>query len=214
MATLLVVNSSPRRNSVSRSLTGEFVNEWQTANPRGHVVERDLSSADIPLLSEDWISAAYTPEAQRSDRQKELLALSDGLIDELMSADTIILGIPMHNFSVPAAFKAWIDQIARAGKTFAYTETGPKGLVPSGKKVIAVITRGGMVANGSGANDPLATYLRQILGLIGLNDLTIIHADKQSMGNDAAKQSFDLAIQHVTSLVRPGTHPAAQPSAA
>ena len=209
MATLLVVNSSPRSNSISRSLTSEFAAEWKATNPHGRVIERDLSAANIPLLSEEWISAAYTPEAQRTERQTELLALSDQLIDELLSADTILLGIPMHNFWVPAAFKAWIDQIARAGKTFAYTENGPKGLIPSNKKVVAVITRGGAVAHGS-ANDPLATYLRQFLGLIGLSDVTIIHADKQNMGSDAAKRSFDLAVQSIAALA----HPDIQPSAA
>jgi FMN-dependent NADH-azoreductase len=209
MATLLVVNSSPRSNSVSRSLTSEFASEWKVTNPHGLVIERDLSALNIPLLNEDWIAAAYTPEAQRTDRQNDLLALSDQLIDELLSADTILFGIPMHNFSVPAAFKAWIDQIARAGKTFAYTANGPKGLIPSGKKVVAVITRGGAVAHESATNDPMATYLRQILGLIGLSDLTVIHADKQGMGSEAAKRSLDAALQHIVTLAHPEVRPSA-----
>ena len=78
-----------------------------------------------------------------------MLALSDSLIDEVLAADVILLGIPMHNFSVPATFKAWIDQIARAGKTFGYTDQGPKGLIPSGKKVIAILTRGSAYAGES-----------------------------------------------------------------
>src|SRR5271165_2157789 len=104
MPTLLTVNSSPKSNSVSRTLTREFAANWQAANRDGRIIERDLSSGDIPLLNEEWILAAYTPEPQRTARQNELLALSDQLIDELFAADIVLLGVPMHNFFVPAAF--------------------------------------------------------------------------------------------------------------
>ena len=210
MATLLVVNSSPKSsNSVSRSLTRKFSANWQAANPQGSVVERDLSAGNIPFLNEEWIAAAFTPESQRSSRQKEILALSDQLIDELLTADTILLGVPMHNFSVPAAFKAWIDQIARAGKTFSYSEQGPKGLLPSGKKVVAVITRGGTVASGQAGSDPLAAYLRQVLGFIGLTEVNIIHADRQSMGAEVAARSVEAAVRDIASLAQPQTAPLA-----
>ena len=126
MSNLLIVNSSPRSNSVSRKLTRQFAEDWKSLNPAGRLVERDLSDGTIPYLSEPWIEAAYTPEPNRTPAQRNLLALSDTLIDEIMAADVILLGIPMHNFSVPASFKAWIDQIARAGKTFSYTSEGPK----------------------------------------------------------------------------------------
>jgi FMN-dependent NADH-azoreductase len=124
MSNLLIVNSSPRSNSISRKLTRQFADDWKSLNPNGHIVERDLSDGTVPYLSEPWIEAAYTPEPDRSPAQRQLLALSDSLIAELMAADVILLGIPMHNFSVPATFKAWIDQIARAGKTFSYTSQG------------------------------------------------------------------------------------------
>ena len=208
MATLLIVNSSPRSNSVSRALTRQYAAIWQAAKPGGRIVERDLSAATIPLLNEEWIVAAYTPEPQRTPRQKELLALSDRLIDEVFAADVILLGVPMHNFFVPAAFKAWIDQIARVGKTFAYSEQGPQGLIPTGKKAIAVLTRGGVVNAGQSANDALAAYLRQILGFVGLTDVTIVHADRQGMGNDAAAQSVSLATQSLLSLAQ--AHPTLQ----
>ena len=130
MNTLLIINSSPRSNSVSRKLTEQAAAHWKAANPAGRVIERDLSDGSIPYLSEPWIEAAYTPEAARTPAQRALLALSDTLIDEVLAADVILLGVPMHNFSVPATFKAWIDQIARAGKTFSYSDQGPKGLVP------------------------------------------------------------------------------------
>ena len=115
----------------------------------------------------------------------------------------------MHNFSVPAAFKAWIDQIARTGKTFSYSEQGPKGLLPSGKKVVAVITRGGMVASGQAGSDPLAAYLRQVLGFIGLTEVNIIHADRQSMGAEVAARSVEAAVRDIASLAQPQTAPLA-----
>ncbi|HEY4900041.1 MAG TPA: FMN-dependent NADH-azoreductase [Terriglobales bacterium] len=203
MNTLLMINSSPRSNSVSRNLTQRFAAEWKTAHPNGRIVERDLSDGTIPYLSEPWIEAAYTPEEQRTPAQRELLALSDSLIDELLTADVILLGIPMHNFSVPASFKAWIDQIARAGKTFSYTDRGPKGLIPSSKKVVAVLSRGGVYAPESpqGAMDFQVSYLRQVLALVGLTDVTFVHADQQGMGGQAAQLATEKAIQQVSAVV-------------
>ncbi len=203
MAHLLIVNSSPRTNSVSSSLTRRFASDWKARHPHGNVTERNLSDGLLPLMNEAWIAAAYTPEEQRSAKQRELLALSDHLIDEVMAADIILLGVPMHNFSVPAAFKAWIDQISRAGKTFSYTEQGPRGLVPSTKKVVAVVSRGGVFSPENVASDHLAGYLRQVLSFIGLTDVTFVHADRQGMGQEVAAKSFTAAELHLQSLVQP-----------
>jgi len=103
----------------------------QPPNPDGRIIERNLADGSIPYISGHWIEAAHTPESAPTDAQQKMLALSDSLIDEVLAADVIVLGIPVHNFSFPATFKAWIDQIARAGKTFSYTDQGPKGLIPS-----------------------------------------------------------------------------------
>jgi FMN-dependent NADH-azoreductase len=171
--------------------------------PAALIIERDLSDGSIRYLSERWIEAAYTPESSRTAAQREMLTLSDHLIAEVMSADVIVLGIPMHNFSVPATFKAWIDQIARAGKTFSYSDQGPKGLIPSNKKVIAILTRGSVYAGEGpqGAADFQVSYLRQVLGLIGLTDVTFIHADHQGMGGQAAQLATERALQQVASLI-------------
>jgi FMN-dependent NADH-azoreductase len=203
MNTLLIVNSSPRSNSVSRKLTRQFAEDWKTQRTNAVIIERDLSNGTIPYLSEAWIEAAYTSESLRTPAQRELLALSDSLIDEVLAADVIVLGIPMHNYSVPASFKAWIDQIARAGKTFSYSDHGPKGLIPSHKKVVAILSRGGVYATESpqGATDFQVSYLRQVLALVGLTDVTFIHADRQSMGGQAAQLATDSAIKQVSSIV-------------
>ena len=203
MSNLLIVNSSPRSNSVSRKLTRHFAADWKSLNPNGRIVERDLSDGTIPYLSESWIEAAYTPEPNRTAEQRGMLALSDTLIDEIFAADVILLGIPMHNYSVPASFKAWIDQIARAGKTFSYTSQGPKGLIPSDKKVVAILSRGGVYAaeGPQAAMDFQVSYLRQVLGLVGLTDVTFVHADKQGMGGQAAQLATEEAMQQMSSVV-------------
>jgi FMN-dependent NADH-azoreductase len=203
MSNLLIVNSSPRSNSTSRKLTRQFADDWKSLNPAGRIVERDLSDGTVPYLNEPWIEAAYTPESNRTEAQRGLLALSDSLIDEIFAADIILLGIPMHNFSVPSTFKAWIDQIARAGKTFSYTSQGPKGLIPSDKKVVAILSRGGAYAadGAQGAMDFQVSYLRQVLGLVGLTDVTFIHADRQSMGGEAAQLATQKAIQQMSLVV-------------
>ena len=203
MNTLLVINSSPKtKSSISRKLTAQFAADWKQRDPQNVVIQRDLADGSIPFLNEAWIEDAYTPEPNRTTEQSKLLELSDTLIDEVLSADVIVLGIPMHNFSVPAVFKAWIDQIARAGKTFSYSDKGPKGMVPSDKKVVAVLSRGGAYApeNSPAGIDLQETYLRQILGFIGLTDITFVHADRQSMGEHGAK-SAEKAIHQLASII-------------
>ena len=199
MNTLLVVNSSPRSNSVSRRLTRRVSEDWLAKNPNGRIIERDLASGSLPFLTEEWIAAATTPAGKRTAAQNETLALSDALIEELTAADLIVLGVPMHNFAVPASLKAWIDLITRAGKTFSYGDTGPKGLLPSTKKVVVVVTRGGAYGEGSPVDFQIP-YVRHMLAFIGLTDVTIIEADKQAFGVEAAQQSIDRAIDKIAVL--------------
>lgn len=202
MHTLLVLNSSPRRDSVSRRLTKHFVEEWKTRVPETRIINRDLIAEPLPLLDESWITASYTPEEQQTPEQRKLLQLSDTLIAEIMTADTIVLGVPMHNFSIPTSLKAWFDLIVRKGKTFAYTSSGAQGLVVPDKKVFAIVSSGGSYAPDSpmGAMDFQVPYLQKILGFIGLNDVTFIQADKQGFGPEAAQQSIDTAVARLSSL--------------
>jgi FMN-dependent NADH-azoreductase len=132
------------------------------------------------LLGAAWLAANFTLADDRTDVQRETLALSDSLITEIKQADTIVIGSPVYNFSVPAVLKAWIDQIARVGVTFKYTPDGPVGLL-SGKRAIIVIASGGTPV---GSNiDYASGYLKHIMGFIGITDVTIIAAD--ALGNDA-----------------------------
>lgn len=201
MNDLLIINSSPRANSVSRRLTGHFAEEWKAKHPDARVTERDLAADALPFITESWIQASYTPMAQRTTEQQRTLEASDALIEELMAADVIVLGVPMHNFSIPAPLKAWFELIVRAGRTFSYSDKGPKGLIPAEKQVVAIVSRGGAYDDGSApASDFQVPYLRYMLRFVGLENVTIIAADKQAFGAEVAQQSVDAAVQKLSAL--------------
>lgn len=191
MTTLLHINSSVRSNgSVSRQLTAEFVQGWKARHPDAIVVERDLVTSPVPHLTEQTVNAFFTPAEQRNAEQAYSVKLSDKLVAEVMNAQTIVIGAPMYNFSVSSALKAWIDHVARAGVTFKYTEAGPVGLL-GGKKVYIFTSRGGVYSHGPAKSmDFHETYLRGVLGFIGLTDITFIHTEGLSMGADEAADAF------------------------
>ncbi|MEC8197518.1 MAG: NAD(P)H-dependent oxidoreductase, partial [Pseudomonadota bacterium] len=137
-------------------------------------LRRDLSETTLPFLDEGFAQATFTPPEARTEAQKEALAISDTLVAELQAADTLVIGVAMYNFSIPASLKAWIDQIARAGVTFAYTETGPKGLL-EGKKALITIASGGTEIGSD--IDFASNYLRFVLGFVGITDVTILNKD-------------------------------------
>ena len=178
MTSILRLESSIKGDaSVTRKLTDSLVGKLA----RTSVTERNAQG--IPLIDGTWVGAAYTPAADRSAEQKAALALSDTLIDELRAADTIVIGMPVYNFGVTGPLKAWIDQICRVGETFAYTETGPKGLL-SNKKVYVAYASGG-VPMGSGY-DFASAYLRQVLGFIGITDVQFVAAEGVAANEAAA----------------------------
>jgi FMN-dependent NADH-azoreductase len=177
MPTLLVLDSSPLSSSVSRELTREFVSNWKTAHPSGRVIHRDLAAYPPKPVDQAWIYSAYTPAEVLQPEQKAALAASDEYISELDEADEYVLGVAMHNFSIPSVLKLWIDQIVRNGRTFAYGTEGPKGML-AGKKATILAATGGVYDQGTpyaGMNfiDP---YLRTILGFIGITDITFVTA--------------------------------------
>ena len=128
----------------------------------------------IALIDGAWVGAAYTPAEARNAEQKALLELSDALIAELKAADAIVIGAPVYNFGVTGPLKAWIDQICRVGETFAYTETGPMGLLAD--KPVYVAYASGGVPMGS-AYDFSSAYLRQVLAFVGLTNVQFVAAE-------------------------------------
>lgn len=188
---ILHINASARsEGSISRSLSQVVVDTISTVDTQ--VVTRDLGASPLPLLTEAWVGANFTPDQERSAEQRETLALSDHLIAEIEAADTLVIGVPVYNFGVPAAFKAWIDLIARARKTFKYTENGPVGLM-DGKKGYVVTASGGTP---SGSDIDFATpYVRHVLGFLGIHDVSFVAADQLMASGDekiaAARQTIE-----------------------
>jgi FMN-dependent NADH-azoreductase len=175
MPTLLHLDASPLETSVSRELAREFATTWRTANPGGTVLYRDLAALTPAPISQAWVHAVFTPADSRSAEQKALLAPSDELIQELEAANEIVIGVPMHNFSIPSSLKLWIDQIVRAGRTFAYGADGSRGLL-TGKKATLIVASGGVYSPESPAAalnfvDP---YLKAVLGFLGITDVRIV----------------------------------------
>ena len=190
MSNILVLNSSVSGEaSVSRLLVADAVTELTQRDPAATLVFRDLAANPVPHLTPETVagvrSQATTPAEQAAR------ALSDELIAELRAADTIVIGAPMYNFSIPTTLRSWFDHVLRAGETFSYSEAGPKGLL-SGKKVIVVEARGGLYSEGPAqAIDFQEPYLRQLLGFVGLaDDLTFIRAEKIGYGPDARDQAL------------------------
>jgi len=177
---ILQVNSSARADaSVSTRLASELVARLAAT---GGVTVRDLRADPHPVLDEAALGALFTPADQRTPEQATRVALDDVLIAELQAADVVVLGVPMINFGIPAQLKNWIDAISRAKVTFQYTANGPEGLL-KGKKVYAVLTRGGKY-RGSPA-DSQVPYLRQVLGFLGMTDVEFIYAEGLAMGPEA-----------------------------
>jgi FMN-dependent NADH-azoreductase len=174
--TLLHIDSSPLYGmSVSRELTATFVAQWKIAHPGGRIIYRDLNATAIPPLTAAWVAAAYTPDASRTEEQKQQLSLSDAFIGELQEAAEWVIGVPMHNFGIPSVLKLWIDQVVRAGKAFVYVDGKPQGLL-TGKKVTFIVATGGMYDAGTqmASFNHVEPYLKSVFGFIGVRDATFL----------------------------------------
>jgi FMN-dependent NADH-azoreductase len=176
MPTLLHLDSSPLETSISRELGREFVKTWKTAHADSTVIYRDLAVAPPKPLDATWIFSSFMPEASRTAEQTAALAVSEELIGELERADEYVIGVAMHNFSIPSTLKLWIDQVSRAGRTFSYGESGPKGLLVN-KKATLLIATGGAYEPGTpfGAFNFVEPYLRAVLGFLGVTELNVIN---------------------------------------
>ncbi|APZ99182.1 FMN-dependent NADH-azoreductase [Sphingopyxis sp. QXT-31] len=183
MSHILRIDASARNaGSTTRQLTDQLVARLVEQGYGAAVTSRDLALTPPALLTEAWVGANFTDDAERSDDQRAALAASDELIAELEAADTIVIGVPVYNFAIPAALKAWVDLIARARRTSRYTETGPEGLL-KGKKAYLVVASGGVPV---GSDYDFATgYLRHVLGFVGITDVAIIAADQQMIDGEA-----------------------------
>jgi len=199
MPTLLNIQSSPRgANSISRTLSHDFITAWQAAHPDGKIILRDLAEDTLPFVGVPWITGIFLPTDQHTPEMRRALAVSDELIAELFSADEILIGTPMYNFTVPANLKAWIDLIVRP----RVTHSGPpdrKGLV-TGKVCKIIIASGGVYDEGlpAAASDYESGYLKRILAFIGITDVEVILA-----GGTAAVAFGSTTLEEITAQFRP-----------
>lgn len=207
MTHILHLDASPRGDrSISRTLSKEFIANWKEAHPSDTVTYRDLGHHPVPLIDEPWIAAAYSAPNQHTPEQAAAIRPSNELVDEFLAADRYVFSVPMYNFSIPAGFKAYLDQIVRVGRTFSVEADGSyKGLV-TGKKLLIITARGGSYPKDTPyySYDMQEPYLRLIFGFIGITDVEVIHADNLMGGDDARQQAIANAQSALKTAVAQG----------
>jgi FMN-dependent NADH-azoreductase len=201
MTNILYVTSSSRGNaSYSNQIAAGVLADLQRAHPHATVTVRDLAANPLPHIDGDFVTATRDPAGPQTERQRDLLAISDTLVDELFAADVIVIAAPMINFSVSSNLKAWIDFVARAGRTFSYSEAGPKGLV-TGKRVILITATGGVYAGDAAAMDFQLPWLKGVLAFLGLTDVEVVQVAGTAFGPDAARKAVEAAAQRAQDVV-------------
>lgn len=174
MTHILRIDASIKsEGSVSRRLTDRVLDRLLAAHAGATVTVRDLS-AGVPQIDGAWLGAVYSPAEARSPEQAAIAAEADAMLAEVQAADVLVIGLPVYNFSAPAQLKSWIDNLARNGVTFRYTETGPEGLL-KGKRAIVVFSSDG-TKMGSDI-DFASGWVKHMLGFFGITDVQFVAAD-------------------------------------
>ncbi len=208
MTTILRIDVSARTNrSLTRGLSQRFIDEWQKQRPSDQIVQRDIGLEPPPAVSEDWIGAAFTPEKERSKDQQATLHLSDTLIDEVINADVILLAVPMYNYGMPSALKAWFDQVIRVNKTFTFDLARgdePLKTILSGKQLVVLSSRGEFGFEPGGVREHrnhLDPHIRTCSKFLGIVEDHLIAIEYQEFGDERHKQSVENAHRAVPKLV-------------
>jgi FMN-dependent NADH-azoreductase len=173
---VLHIDTSPAADSATRQLTETFVARLRGLQPGVEVTHLDLAAEPPPLIDAAWIAADTTDPAERSPEMRAAIAPSDAYIAQVFAADTFVLGLPMHNFTVPAAFKLWIDHIVRHGETFEFGPDGVTGHL-AGRRALVATARGGFYAETDPGSDFQEPYVRKVLGFLGIGDVAFVHAE-------------------------------------
>ena len=202
MNLLHIDSSAMGAASVSRQVTAAVAKALAAGNAT--VTYRDVAAEPLAHLGGELLQAMRpVPGAPAPDSAavRAELALTEEVLAEFLAADTLVVGAPMYNFSVPTQLKAWIDRIAQAGRTFRYTANGPEGLA-GGKKVVIVSSRGGKYAGAAfeTAMDHQEAYLRAVFGFLGITDITVVRAEGVAMGPEARDAAIAAALAHSGSL--------------
>lgn len=186
--------------SVTRHLTAKLVDKLKLQHSSAQVVYRDLAESAPAHLDANILMAAGKEPAEQSDFEKEQVALSATLLDELFAADIIVVAAPMYNFTIPSQLKAWLDRVLQSGKTFRYTENGAEGLV-KGKTVYIASSRGGIYSEGAAAAmEHQESYLTTALNFIGITDIHIVRAEGVNMGDEPKAKAIAGAEERIKEL--------------
>ncbi len=202
MSNILLVTSSPRGEaSLSSRVARDLVDRLVADEPSATLVHRDLHTDPLPHIAEAFSAGSRKPAQDRTEAETSAVAISDEAVDEVLSADTLVIATGLINFGISSTLKSWIDNVLRAGRTFRYTESGPVGLA-KGKKAYVVIASGGVYSEGPAAAlnhaDP---YLRTALGFIGITDVEVIRIEGVALGPDAAEKAVEKAIGQTRELL-------------
>lgn len=195
--------------SHSRNLSQRFVSQWLTNRGQDSLTYRDIGQNPPSIIDHDWIAAAFTPEEKREPWMQDALVESDQLVDELIAADVLVIGAPLYNFSIPAALKAWIDQVVRAGRTVAFDESNPLDpyvpmLADRPRHAVILSARGGVGFDAGGAMshmNHLEPSLITALGFIGITRVHQIAIEGQEVGGELLAESVAQAMNKVDALV-------------
>jgi FMN-dependent NADH-azoreductase len=204
MSNILVLESSPRAAAVSSRLAADFVEGLKKKDPAAVVVKHNTTNEKLPYVDEAALGTLYAGVEPATEELKALAALSNQLIDEFLAADIVVVGVPMWNLGIPASLKAWVDLISRPGRTFQYVAGGGVApLVPAGKKVVVVASRGGAYPADSpwAAYNQVDPYLRTIFGFFGITDVTIVHVDNQNRSGEQPAEGLAAAEKQLAELV-------------
>ncbi|MEW6305641.1 MAG: NAD(P)H-dependent oxidoreductase [Verrucomicrobiota bacterium] len=199
MKTLLVINSSGRvTRSITRHLTQRFAEAWRARNPDGAMVLRDVGQDPPPAVNESWIAAAFASPGERTSAMNEALRLSETLIEELATADVIVMGAPVYNFGMPAQLKAYFDQVVRVGRTFGFDANAAehyRPLLPSRPVIVVTAAGDGAILPGGALahTNFLEPHLQTVLGFIGLTDVKFVRVGFDEFGGDRLKRSLAAA---------------------
>lgn len=200
MKTLLQLNTSLfGAEGQSSRLAAAFVERWQEQNPQGEVIVRDLATDTPPHLSAAAFGAFLAKAGERTAEQQTIVDYSDDLIEELKRADVIVLGLPMYNFGLPSALKAYLDHIARAGVTFKYTANGSIGLI-TGKEVYVFAARGGQYSGT--ALDTQTAYIRHFFAFLGMSDVEFVYAEGLAISEASKAAALVHAHERIEALTR------------
>lgn len=205
MTNLLIIETSARSSSFSTALAHEFIEKLALNTVELNLKTRNLNSDKLQNLDEEMTIALRAGVKIPTKLQAKTIAQSDAMISELGAADIILIAAPMHNFTISAQLRTYIDYITRPGKTFGYTEAGPKGLLVD-RPVYIISTRGGQYGDGAPdkANpfDFQSGYLRHILSFIGLTSVKIIAANGMDMGDKPQAEGLATARIKIETIVK------------